>query len=196
MSVLGLVGSAVSGVASLMGGNDQADAAADALKLQKKIYGQTVNRMLPYYEAGAETALPAYLFEMGLGERPEGYGGIEMSPAAQFALTEGRDTIEAGAAGRGGLFSGSTLKGLERYRTDLARSDRDNQLNRMLGVVNSGQNAAGNLGAMGANFASNASNAMMQGANATSAGYMGLANAVNSGIDNYLQYQTMNRMVA
>lgn len=192
--VLGLIGAAIGGIASLSAANKQAKSADAATALQNRIYEETIDRLTPFYDAGAQSALPAYLFEMGLGERPQGYGGMEMSPAAQFALTEGRDTIEAGAAGQGRLFSGATMKGLERFRTDLARSDRDNQLNRMLTLTQMGQNAAAQQGTAGSNFAVNAGSTMMQAGNARSAGIMGVSNAINSGIDNYLQYQAMNRI--
>lgn len=192
--VLGLIGAAIGGLASLSAAKKQSSAANNATALQNRIYEETIDRLSPFYDAGASTALPAYLFEMGLGERPDGYTGITMSPGAQFALSEGRDTIEAGAAGRGGLFSGSSLKGLERFRFGLAQQDRDNQLNRMLTLSQMGMNAATAQGAAGTNFAANAGNAMMQGANASSAGIVGAANAINSGINNYLQYQTMNKI--
>lgn len=192
--VLGLIGAAIGGIASLSAASKQTKAANSATALQQRVYDETINRLSPFYDAGAQTALPAYLFEMGLGERPSGYEGISLSPAGQFALTEGRDTIEAGAAARGRLFSGATMKGLERFRTDLARSDRDNQLNRMLTLAQMGQNAAAQQGTAGSNFAVNAGNTMMQAGNAASAGIVGASNAINSGINNHLQYQAMNRI--
>lgn len=123
------------------------------------------------------------------------YQGISMSPASNFLLSQGRDTIEAGASG-GGLYSGATLKGLEGYRQNVASTDRDSQLNRLLGLVQGGQSAAAGQGAAGANFANSAGSAMLQGGNAKAAGYMGVGNAFNDGIGNYVGYQNFNNMLA
>lgn len=78
------------------------------------------------------------------------------SPGFQNSLTLGRDQIEAGAAGQGSLFSGNTLKGLERFRTNLANEEFGNfsnqfnnlasdRLNRLQGLGNIGVGAATNL---------------------------------------------------
>lgn len=189
-----LGGSAISGLASAFGSNAQADAIQDATRLQEKIYKQTTRRMQPYTDAGG-AAINPYLYEIGLAERPEGYGGIEMSPATNFLLEQGRGTIEAGAAGRGKLWSGASGQALEGYRHNLALSDRDNQLNRFLGLMQMGQASAANQGQVGQNYANAASNLLTQGGNARAAGYMGVANAANDAIGNYAGYQNYNRLL-
>lgn len=123
------------------------------------------------------------------------YGGMSMSPSARFLLGEGRDTIEAGAASRGGLYSGAALQGLERFRQNIALGDRENQLNRLLGLTQTGQSAAAGQGAAGINFANAYGNNLQAGANAAGAGYVGVGNAVNDGIGNYMAYQNYNRLL-
>lgn len=123
------------------------------------------------------------------------YQGISMSPASQFLLSQGRDAIEAGAAARGGLYSGAALKGLEQYRQNIAMGDRDNQLNRLLGLIQTGQSAAAGQGAAGVNYANSAGNALMQGANAAAAGKIGVGNAINDGIGNYFAYQNYQNLL-
>ena len=139
------------------------------------------------------------------------YQGISMSPAARFALEQGRDATEAGAAARGGLNSGATLAGLERLRFGMAAQDRENQLNRLGGMVDMGQGAAGMQASAGNAFAGQANNALgqlgavqantamqagqaqaagfMNAANARGAGMMGASNALAGGVSNLLGWQ-------
>lgn len=112
------------------------------------------------------------------------FNGIQATPAAIFALEQGRDTIEAGAAARGGLNSGATLAGLERLRFGLSAQDRDNQLNRLAGLVDSGQGAAGQQAVAGNAFAAQGSNALAQAGNARSAGIIGANNAFQNAFSN------------
>lgn len=112
------------------------------------------------------------------------YGGISMSPGARFALEEGRDTIEAGAAARSGLNSGATLAGLERLRMGMAAQDRETQLNRLGGLTSMGQSAAAMQAANSANYTQNATNALGNIGNAAAAGAIGVGNALQGGINN------------
>jgi hypothetical protein len=112
------------------------------------------------------------------------FNGIQASPAALFALEQGRDTIEAGAAARGGLNSGATLAGLERLRFGLSAQDRDNQLNRLAGLIDSGQGAAGQQAVASNAFVGQASNALGNIGNAQSAGIIGQNNAFQNALSN------------
>ena len=119
------------------------------------------------------------------------YQGISMSPAAQFALEQGRDTVEAGAAARGGLQSGATLAGLERLRQGMAAQDREQQLNRIGGLADMGQGAAGMQASAGSNFAQGAGqttnfmgNALANRGDAQASGAIGMGNAVSGGLQN------------
>ncbi len=196
---MAILGALVGGALGLLGSKKSADAteaaANTSVGLQRRIYNESVNRMAPNVHAGRR-GLDALQYEMGLTDTaPDGYTGISMSPAAQFQLTQGRDMVEAGAAGRGGLFSGSTAKALEDYRSGVALADRDNQLNRLFGIAQMGQSAAAGQGAAGSTFAANAGNTIMQAGQAKAAGIVGGVNAVNSTIDNLYGYQAMNRMM-
>ena len=142
--------------------------------------------------------------------------GLEMSPAARFALEQGRDAMEAGASARGGLNSGATLAGLERLRMGMAAQDRETQMNRLGGMVDMGQGAAGMQATAGNTFASNANNALGQlgaglantamasgnaqaqgfigAGNAQAAGVMGAANALSGGVNNLLGWNAYQQM--
>ncbi len=112
------------------------------------------------------------------------FNGIQASPAALFALEQGRDTIEAGAAARGGLNSGATLAGLENLRFGLSAQDRENQLNRLAGLVDSGQGAAGQQIVAGNTLSQGASNAFSGIGNAQAAGAIGQGNAFQNALSN------------
>ena len=90
--------------------------------------------------------------------------------------------LERGAAARGGLLSGATLRGITRYGQDMgsqeyqnafnryvtgfnANTGERNQLyNRLAGVAGTGQTATNQIGAQGTNMASNIGNAYMTSA--------------------------------
>lgn len=199
------VGAIIGGVAAVAGGamqsraaskasSAQERAAAQQVALQREIYEDQKERFQPFYEAGTN-ALNPYLYEIGLADRPEGWAGLSMSPGARFALEQGRDTVEAGAAARSGLNSGATLAGLERLRMGMAAQDRDNQLNRLAGVVDSGQAAAANQASAGNAFAGMASQAIGARGNAQAAGHIGAANAWGNalgGLTGAVGYQMAN----
>lgn len=124
-------------------------------------------------------------------------------PGYQFRLSEGQKGVERSAAGRGGLFSGQAGKELLRYGQGFASNEYQNAFNRdasqknqiygmLSGTAGAGQNAAAMTGTAGAGAAANAGNYITQGANAQAAGMVGTANAINSGISNYQNYNMLN----
>lgn len=112
------------------------------------------------------------------------YQGFKATPGYQFALEQGQAAIDGSAAARGNVFSGATLKAQQEYGTGLANQEYNNFLNRLTGQASQGQAAAGNIANAGANYASGAGNALANMGNAQAAGYIGQANAINSGINN------------
>jgi hypothetical protein len=121
--------------------------------------------------------------------------GLSMTPASNFLLQQGRNTIEAGAAGSGGLYSGATLQGLEDYRQNVALGDRENQMNRLFQVAGIGQAGAAGTAAANQNYATMGGNALANMGNAQAAGYIGSANAINNTIGNITGYQQYNRLM-
>jgi hypothetical protein len=128
-------------------------------------------------------------------------------PGYQFRLKEGMQGLERSAAARGGLLSGGTLKGIQRYGQDMASQEYQNAFNRYqaerAGTLNPyqslagvGQSTANTLGTMGMNYANQAGEAYQGAANARASGYVGGANAMNQGIGGisnmYYQNQLLN----
>jgi len=132
-----------------------------------------------------------------------------MDPGYQFRLKEGMQGLERSAAARGGLLSGGTLKGIQRYGQDMASQEYTNAFNRYqaerTGTLNpfqamagQGQSTANTLTNMGMNYANQAGEAYQGAGNARASGYVGQANALNQGISGvsnlYFQNQLINRL--
>jgi hypothetical protein len=132
-----------------------------------------------------------------------------IDPGYQFRLKEGMQGLERSAAARGGLLSGGTLKGIQRYGQDMASQEYQNAFNRYqaerTGTLNPlqslagvGQSTANTLGTMGMNYANQAGETYQNAANARASGYVGQANAIGGTIGNlsnmYYQDQLMNRV--
>jgi hypothetical protein len=125
----------------------------------------------------------------------------QATPGYQFTLNQGLKSVQNGAAARGLGVSGAAMKGASNYATGLADStyndvfnralqtfntnysSASNNVNRLQGIVGTGQNAAAGAGALGAQAAANIGNTVTSGANATAAGTIGGANALTSALN-------------
>jgi hypothetical protein len=130
-------------------------------------------------------------------------------PGYAFRMAEGMKGLERSAAARGGLLSGSALKGIQRYGQDLASQEYQNAFNRyqtartntlnpyasLAGVAQSSANTlTGAAGTLGQQIGSN----IIGAGNAAAAGQIGVSNAitggVGQGINFYQNQQFMNRL--
>jgi hypothetical protein len=215
--VLGTVGSvyASSKAASAQekAADQQAQTAANTLASQQKIAE-------PYTTAGA-FGVNELARQLGVAgdSSSAGYGSLntpfeqtnfQADPGYGFRLAEGQKALERSAAARGGLLSGSAMKGTLNYAQGLASqeyqnafnrytSQRDTRYNMLRGLTDVGAGAAGSMvgaaGTAGANTAAAQGNA---GA-AQASGYVGAANALNAGASNissYLQAKPLNDALA
>jgi len=130
---------------------------------------------------------------------PFGMDQFQADPGYGFRMSEGMKGLERSAAARGGLLSGATLKGIQRYGQDLAsqeytnafnryQTERNARLNPLQSLAGVGQTATNQLGAAGQNYATGAGEALGAGAQARASGYMGMANAAAGGIGQYMNY--------
>lgn len=107
---------------------------------------------------------------------------LESLPGYQFTRDQGIRSVTNALTTKGlGGISGPMAKGIARFVTGLADQTYGEQLSRMKGAVDSGQNAAAQTGAYGTSAASGASGALVGGANAVGAGITGAANANAAG---------------
>jgi hypothetical protein len=203
-----VVGSAViGGMAAGDAASTQAASADRAADLQYKQYEQTRQDQMPWMEAG-KTALNKLIpltdyknFSMS---------DFQADPGYSFRMSEGMKGLERSAAARGGLLSGSTLKGIQRFGQDLASQEYTNAFNRyqteraarlqpLQSLAGVGQTTAQQLGQSGMQTAQNIGDIQMSGAAARASGYVGGANALtgalNTGLNYYQGQQMMNRLV-
>lgn len=187
----------------------QAAATDRANQLAYQMYQEQKGLQEPYRAAGI-TAQNRLMDVLGLSGNTGAadYGSanknftpsdLTTDPSYQFRLTEGLKALDRQAAARGGLISGGALKAAQTYGQDQASQEYQNAFNRYqtnrsnllqpLGnLVNSGQNAAANLGSAAANYGTTAGNNITSGAAANAAGTVGSANALASGVGQYLGY--------
>ena len=196
MVAAAVIGSTV--VGSLISSNaagDAADTAAQAsgqasaasIAEQRRQYDQTRTDYAPYITSGQSA-----VNQLAAGLAPGGRFSTttpfdfrydqNTDPSYGFRFSEGMKGLERGAAARGGLLSGATLKGITRYGQDMGSQEYNNAFNRYVtgfnantgernqlynryaGVAGTGQQAVGGVTAQGANTAGNIGNAYMTSA--------------------------------
>ena len=192
--VTGLIGADAAGDAAAV----QAGAADRSAALQKAMFDKQVELQEPWRKAG-ETALNK-LIPLATEYTPFGQDQFQADPGYGFRMSEGMKALERSAAARGGLMSGSTLKGIQRFGQDLAsqeyqnafnryQTERNARLNPLQSLANVGQTTAQQLGQAGSQMAVNVGDTMTSGAAARASGYVGQANALTGALGNYMNYQ-------
>jgi len=187
---LAIGGSALLGAsASKSAANTQAAATDRAGELQERMFNKQVELQEPWRQAGMNA----------LNKMQSGDVMGMMDPSYQFRLGEGMKALERTAAARGGLISGGALKAAQRYGQDFASQEFGNAYNRLAGLAGVGQTATGAQSNAAGQFGVNAGNMMTSGAAARASGYVGGANALNSGLGQYMNYtqnqNLMNRLM-
>jgi hypothetical protein len=205
-SLLG-VGAAKSAADTQAGAQDRANA------LGYKMYEQGRQDLAPYAGAGL-TAQNKLLTYLGLPGGAQGadfgrYAGdfsstdflANRDPGYGFRMSEGMKGLDRSAAARGGLLSGATLKGAQRFGQDLASTEYQNAFNRYqtnranaLGPLDvmraSGQSAAAGQAGIAGNYGVRGAEGQTALGNIGAAGTMGQANALASGLGQYLNYSS------
>jgi hypothetical protein len=200
-----VLGSAVIGSsASKSAAKAQASAADRASELQREQFERQVELQEPWRQAGM-TALNK-LTPLATQYTPFGMQQFQADPGYAFRLSEGMKALERSAAARGGLLSGATLKGVQRYGQDMAsqeyqnafnryQAERQAQLNPLQSLAGLGQTSTQALGSAGQAYASNVGNLMGQAAQARASGYVGGANALSGALGSYMNYSQGQNLV-
>ena len=134
----------------------------EATALQQRMYEEGVARQQPWLQAGQQ-ALNKLIPE-ATSYTPFGMQQFQADPGYGFRMSEGMKALERGAAARGGLLSGATLKGIQRFGQDLASQEYQNAFNRyqaeraarlnpLQSLAGVGQTTAQELGAAGRGYA-------------------------------------------
>lgn len=177
-----VLGAAIGGIGSLIGGaiaghgassaaNTQAKSAQTALDFQKQQYADQQAREAPWLASGQQAL--GQLNSLQPFQAPG--ADFTQDPGYQFRLAEGNKAIERSAAARGSVANPATQKALADYSENLASQEYGNVYARRAGeyqntynqlATRAGYGTQGNaaLNAGGQNFATNAGNtAMFQG---------------------------------
>jgi hypothetical protein len=202
-----VVGSAVIGAnASSKAAKAQAGAASEASNLEREMFERNIELNAPFREAGVNALnklIPLTDYKnFGMSE-------FQADPGYSFRMSEGMKGLERSAAARGGLLSGGTLKGIQRFGQDLASQEyqnafnrygieRERRLNPLQSLAGVGQTTSQQLGAAGTQMAGNVGNLITGGAAARASGYVGGANALtgalNTGLNYYQSQNYLNRL--
>lgn len=175
------------------------------------------NRLMDLLGLSGNTGAQGY----GSAARDFSMSDFQADPGYAFRLSEGTKALERSAAARGGLLSGGTGKALQRFGQELGsqeytnaynrfQTNRANMLQPLQSLAGQGQSTANTIGNYGqtmtgdinqslSNYGTNASNALIGGANARASGYVGQANALNSAIGmgtNYYQNQQLLKLLS
>lgn len=214
------IGSAVIGSsAASKASKAQARAAQAQIDAQKEMFEKQIELQAPFREAGlsAQNRLLTYLglpggeqgADYGLYAKPFSMASFEADPGYAFRMSEGMKALENSAAARGGLLSGTTLKGIQRFGQDLASQEYTNAYNRFYNTRNQmlnplqaflgqGQTATNQMGAAAQNFGQGAAAAYGNMGQARASGYVGQANAIGQGLgglsnaaNQYMNYNMM-----
>lgn len=144
----------------------------------------------PYREAGY-SALAKLMADQA---NPAGItANLAKDPGYQFRLEQGTAAAERAAAASGMTGSGAVLKALARFNQGLASDEYGARFNRLASLAGIGQtatnatqqagmNANGQLNALGTNYAANTAANLGALGEARASGYVGVSNAIGSGI--------------
>lgn len=226
-----LIGGAVSIGGALIGSSAakkaakaQAAAAQKGIESQERMFQKQIELQAPFREAGLTsqnrlltllglTGGDAGATDYGSANTPFGMDQFNADPGYAFRMSEGMKAIERSAAARGGLLSGSTLKGVTRFGQDTASGEYQNAFNRyqlerqarlnpLQSIMGAGQTAANQLtgaaGQLGQGLAQSYGNlgqaqasSYVGGANAAMQGMQGVSGAVQG----YYNNQMMNNLL-
>ena len=210
-----VIGGAASARAASKAAKAQRQAAEAAQQTAQSTFEKQAALQEPFRQAGL-TAQNQILQLLGISgdQTAPGYGSLaqpfgvnqfQQDPGYAFRQSEGMKALERSAAARGGLLSGSTLKGIQRYGQDLASQEYQNAFNRyqveraarlnpLQSLMGSGQSAANITTSAAGTEGQNIAGAQLGAGQARASGYIGQANAFNQalgGITNYYANQPL-----
>jgi hypothetical protein len=183
-----ILGSSLLGSRSASKAADVQAASADrAADVQREMFERQVELQTPFREAGVNALnklVPLTDYQnFGMDQ-------FQQDPGYAFRMSEGMKALEGSAAARGGLLSGNTLRGVQRFGQDLASQEYQNAFNRygiererrmapLQSLAGVGQTTSRELGAAGTGFANTMGNIGMNQAQV--AGQAGMSRASTYG---------------
>lgn len=129
----------------------------------------------------------------------DAFGRFRNTPGYQFGLQTGFDQVQSSAAARGGLYSGATLKALQKFGNDYAdQQGYSPYMNRLASLAGMGQTANAQNAQLGMNYANQAGGNLMDAGATRASGLFqkgqnsaqlasGIAGLANQGFNNWWQ---------
>lgn len=214
----GVLGAAGSAFAASSAADAQADAARQSAAAQERMFQKQIELQEPFRQAGltSQNQLLTLLglkggdaasAEYGSAAKPFGMDQFQADPGYAFRLSEGQKALERSAAARGGLLSGSTLKGAQRFGQDYGTQEYTNAFNRyqteraarlnpLQSLMGSGQTSANTLTAAAGQTGQGLAQSYGNMGQARASGYVGvgnaLTNALSQGVGMYAQMPYLN----
>ena len=195
-SGMGLLTSSQQADAYRTAAEQQAAALQQAQQLSQLQYLENVERMQPYYALGLQgiEQISPFLSQI----EPYNYEMYQASPeyqAQMYATEQAQDQLKSMAGASGMYGSGNLALAMQQraqqdalagYQQGLGNywGQAQNYYNMLSPFVTGGQNAAVNLGTMGAGNITNQVNALTDLGQSTSSGTLGQADAWSRGIEN------------
>ena len=175
--VVGLIGSAASGLIQADAAGDAADsqsAASMAGIAEQRRQFDTIRELLkPYVDVGGP-ALQAQRELIGLGGDQQGaINRLEQSPLFQSQVRQGEQALLQRASATGGLRGGNIQAALAQFRPQMLNAAIDQQYSRLGGLSSLGQQSAAGVGTAGQAMGSNISNLLGQQGAAQAGGALG-----------------------
>ena len=184
----------------------QTQAAAAQQQLEREMFDRQVELNEPFRQLGLTNLnqLSALYGEGGEFARAPSLNELQLDPGYGFRFGEGMKALERSAAARGGLLSGSILKGAQRYGQEMGSQEYQNAFNRamqqremrsnaMLNLGGVGPAAVSRLGGAAQQYAAGAGQAIGSAGQARASGYGAqgniLQNALAMGLQGYGQYR-------
>ena len=136
----------------------QQQVAEQQMALEREQFNRQVELQQPWHTAG-KNAL-AQLVPLASNYTPFGMEQFQADPGYSFRMDEGMKALERSAAARGGLLSGSAMKGIQRFGQGMASDEYSNAFNRyqiernarlnpLQSLAGAGQTSASQIGQAG-----------------------------------------------
>lgn len=186
---LPLIGAIASIGSSLIGGffgdqaaKEQAAATRYAADLQNEQFNKSLATLQPAIAAGNE-ARSYQLGALGLpGGNSDAVNLWRQSPGYQAGLTTGKNAVQGSAAAGGRLFSGGTLKALDRFGSNYEDQQFGNWYGRLGEMSGAGDSARNNAVSLGSANANSLSDLALREGDAKASSYTNWGSQIGSGI--------------
>jgi len=185
------LGSGVSGSAAAQNAaNTQAQATQAAQDAQERMFNRQVELQEPFRQAG----IGALNKLIPLTDYTKfGMDQFTQDPGYAFRLSEGMKALDRTAAARGGLLSGATLKGAQRYGQEMGsqeymnafnryQTERNAQLNPLQSLAGVGQTSANTLTGVAGAYGAQTGQNLQDIGTARASGYLGGQNALSGAL--------------